>query len=132
MFKSIVSVLAGYLATAVLIVITTMLAGSVMLDASNVPTTPYLIVNLILGIGSAMAGGYVTAMIAPQNPKMHTYYLAGLIIIIGLLSMSEPLDGQPSWYPWVVMLIGVVGVITGGWLQQRKSNAPISPAKLGE
>ncbi len=122
MVKSIIAVVAGYAAMAILVIITTMLAAAFLLNDPNEVTSAYLVVNLILSLISAVVGGWITAKLAPNNKKRHVQILAGLIIVLGLLSLTQTLIGQPVWYPWVIMLIGAGGALYGGKYYEKKNN----------
>jgi heme A synthase len=122
MWKSIVSVVLGYIVMVIIVVISTSIAAVLLLDSPDQISTAYLIANLVLGFIAATAGGFVTSKIAPNNPTQHVYYLAALVIILGLLLLAEPQTGQPNWYPWAIMLAGAAGVLTGGWYYGQKSN----------
>jgi uncharacterized BrkB/YihY/UPF0761 family membrane protein len=121
MVKSIVAVVAGYAVMAVLVIITTMLAAAFLLNDSSEVTSSYLVVNLILSLISAVVGGWVTAKLAPNNKKRHVQMLAGLIVVLGLLSLTQTVAGQPAWYPWVIMLIGAAGALYGGSYYEKKN-----------
>ncbi len=132
-FLSIVAVLGGYLATAVLVVVSTIIASKA-LNPPQVPgeppvaTVPYLVANLSLALLGAMAGGYLCAWIAPVSPLIHVIVLACLFggLALATAITSGPMPGQPSWYPWVIGIIGASGVMIGGilrvyWMSQPPS-----------
>jgi hypothetical protein len=75
MVRSILSVLAGYAAMAVLVVLATRLAVKLMLHGTDMqsamkikPTTSYLAVNLAYSVLFAVLGGFITATIAGRAP----------------------------------------------------------------
>jgi hypothetical protein len=118
---SIASIVGGFLATALLVVIGTAIATKVFNtqpkpDGPAVVPLPYLSANLILSLLAAVAGGYVCSRIAPRHPFVHVIVLAGLFEMLSLATAvttgAEP--GQPTWYPWVIGLICVSGTLIGG------------------
>lgn len=122
MIRSIISVVAGYAAMVIIVVITSVFAGALLLGSPGIVTPTYIITNLIFGLVAPIVGGYVTAKLAPKNMMQHVQILAGLVIVLGLLSATQPLNGQPVWYPWVIMLIGAIGTLIGGSIVKSSQN----------
>jgi hypothetical protein len=125
MLVSVASIAGGFLATAILVVIGTATATRVFNtqprpDGPAIVPFPYLSANLVLSLLAAVAGGYVCSRIAPARPFVHVIVLAGLFEMLSLATAvttgAEP--GQPTWYPWVMGLIGVSGILIGGSLRQ--------------
>lgn len=121
---SIASVIGGFLATAILVGVSNAVASAAFNtqpkpdSPATVPST-YLTANLILSLLAAVAGGYICGWIAPTRPIIHVLVLAGLFTTMSLLTAvttgAEP--GQPTWYPWVIGIIGLSGVLIGGALR---------------
>jgi len=125
--RSIVAVVAGFAAMAVLV-----MAGSMawmMLrvpggmkamretmrsgDAAAMPAPPpaYLAFNLTLSLFAAMLGGWVTAGMAPNAPVGHRITLGAVIVVMALASARKPgSPGQPAWYKVVIPIVGLAGV----------------------
>jgi SAM-dependent methyltransferase len=111
--RSIVSVLVGYLALAVLAMATTGLAGVILLGSTATSlSTPFVIVSLVFALLAAGAGGWLTARLAPSKPWYHLAALAVLAMI------PRPLSGSvgpgPGWYHLAVAGVGILGVLVGG------------------
>ncbi len=122
---SIASIVGGFFATAILVVIGTALATKIFNtqpkpDGPAIVPLPYLIANLVLSLLAAVAGGYVCRRIAPNHPFVHVIVLAGLFEALSLTTAvttgAEP--GQPNWYPWVIGLICVSGILAGGSIRK--------------
>jgi hypothetical protein len=122
---SVASIVGGFLATAILVVIGTVIATKVFNtepkpDGPAIVPLPYLSANLILSLLAAVAGGYVCSRIAPTRPFVHAIVLAGLFEMLSLATAvttgAEP--GQPTWYPWVIGLICVFGILVGGSIRK--------------
>jgi hypothetical protein len=118
MLTVILAVIAGFIATAILVMVTTTISAKVM----GCPTTPgvapptsFSLVSLALGLASAAAGGWVAQAIATGNAPL---YLAGLIFVMGVFTaVSTPADqrrGQPGWYLYLLPVVGAVGALLGG------------------
>lgn len=137
MVRSILAVFAGYCVILFLIIVVTILASLFMLPPTPeqklpAPTTAYLIVNLLYSTIIAGVGGWVTARFAQYAPLIHTGVLSLVFIFLGfLMALLKAADetstaaSQPSWYPFVVTLLGGIGVMAGGYLRlwqvQKKS-----------
>ncbi len=124
MLKSIRAVLAGYALVAALVIVATLVASKVLPE----PTTTYLVLNLSYSLVFAVIGGYVTARIAPHSPLIHAGALAAIFLFVSfaasLLSAAAETAAfiaQPSWYPFVVALLGAGGVVVGGFVYQQQT-----------
>ena len=124
MLLSVASIFGGFLTTAILVVVGTAIATKVFNtqpkpDGPAIAPLPYLSANLLLSLLAAVAGGYVCSRIARTHPFVHVIVLAGLFEILSLASAvttgAEP--GQPAWYPWVIGLICVFGILVGGFIR---------------
>jgi hypothetical protein len=120
MLTVILAVFAGFMATGILVMITTAISAKIMLGSpmgAATPTTAFSIVSLVLGLAAAAAGGCVVRMIATESASA-SIYLAGLIGGLGLLmAVRTPVDqrrGQQGWYLYLLPLFGAVGALLGG------------------
>jgi hypothetical protein len=122
LMSSIISVVAGYLGMAVVVMIGTALAAAVFIPGGfsaarslkNAPPANYLYANLALSFVAALFGGWLCARLAPNNPLVHAGALAAVLLVMSLLSAKSQAAKQPSWYPWTIALMGVAGVLLGG------------------
>jgi peptidoglycan/LPS O-acetylase OafA/YrhL len=125
MLRSIASVMAGYVIMAAIVVVGTIIAAASMIPgglaaAKKLETPPprkYLNANLALSFVAALAGGWVTAMKAPVQPVVHVLVLAALVLAMSFVSAKSQGKNQPSWYPLVMTVLGVAGVLLGGFWQ---------------
>lgn len=65
-----------------------------------------------------MIGGYITARLAPHDPKNHTLSLGVLLTLVGLaasLTLSFA-DYGPDWFGWTILLSGLPFAWLGGKL----------------
>jgi len=100
----------------------------------------FLVISLM---GSAMAG-YVAAQLAGPQPRRAILGLAALILVLGLTSaigqtfrepapppltpevLADPMARaghavQPVWYAFTLPVVGLLGVLVGGWRQRSGS-----------
>ncbi|HMI41148.1 MAG TPA: hypothetical protein VK485_07970 [Sphingomicrobium sp.] len=68
-----------------------------------------------------IAGGYVTAKLAPRSPMAHVLVLALLGIAGGVAGVvtTAGLNLGPRWYPIALAVTAFPCVWFGGWLYQR-------------
>jgi hypothetical protein len=131
MLLSIAAIIGGFLVTAILVGGSTALASAALgvqqqpESGETVPIT-YLAANLFLGLVSAVVGGYVCGWIAPSNPVVHAAILAGLFGVLSLATAvtTGAAPGQPIWYPWVIGVIGISGVVIGGVVRLLLTSPP--------
>lgn len=122
--RSIAAVVAGYLTTVILVVLTIALAGVVTgVQIGTDVTTSYILVNLVGSLLAAIAGGWVAARLAHGAPERHVAALAILVLLLSIYSASTPPTSQPGWYSYGLVAIGVVGVLIGGWIALRRRPA---------
>jgi hypothetical protein len=71
-----------------------------------------------------IAGGWVTARLAPSKPMKHALVLAGLGTLAGIggvvVSLTHP-DLGPLWYPIVLVVTAWPCILVGAWLRARQS-----------
>lgn len=132
--RSVAAILAGYgfmaLTVMVGIIIATALfvPGGVPAAMSGAPPASlpvaYLAANLGISLLGAVLGGWITARIAVFAPFGHAAALAAIVATLTILSAAMgPAGSQPVWYPIVIGILGVVGVLAGGMLRAAAAAA---------
>ncbi|HWA57108.1 MAG TPA: hypothetical protein VG692_07640 [Gemmatimonadales bacterium] len=128
MLASVWAVVAGFLVMAVLV-----MAGSMILMRIYAPgameamrsgqmtlpppTAGYIVRNIILSLGAAVAGGMVTLRLAPSAPTGHLAALGLVVLAMGLVSAKSPGSAhQPAWYRVAIPFVGLGGVLLAGVL----------------
>jgi hypothetical protein len=110
----------GFFAIVVLVLSSTpLVARALRHDAVATPTPAYLAVNLLVGFGCALAGGWVAASLAPRAPAVHGDVLAGLVLLLGVGTAAQggaTRAAQPQWYAWLLPFVGAAGAVVGGLL----------------
>ncbi|MFI5209812.1 MAG: class I SAM-dependent methyltransferase [Gemmatimonadales bacterium] len=125
LMRSGIAVLAGYMAMAIAVVLTTSASAAAMLPTvDSPPTVAFLGINMGLGLLAAILGGYVTTRLAPQNPRNHVAALGGVILVLGILSARAG-GMQPAWFRFGIIGIGLAGAALGGlllpWMLRKKA-----------
>lgn len=146
MLRAILSVIAGYLAMAVIIMVSFTVAFVVLgtegafKEGSFDPSTAWIVVSLVVSVVAAVAGGLICALISRGGKA--PVALAVVVLLLGVLSaipalMSEETTevrtadltvveamGQaqpPLWNALLMPLIGAAGVILGARMRRRSS-----------
>lgn len=133
-FASTGAVVAGFLVTAI-----ASTATDAVLQAAGVfPKPPQLMSDALFALASAyralytVAGGYVTARLAPARPMRHAWILAGIGLAAGLAGVVAyyAIGGAqlgPAWYAISIPLEAIPGV----WLGARLATlaVPLSRAR---
>jgi hypothetical protein len=85
---------------------------------SGTPMAAYLFVNLVIcGIGGIL-GGWLAARIASCAPYGHAAVMAAIVAGLSITIPSDaPAPARPEWYPSVLGLVAVLGVLLGGKLR---------------
>jgi hypothetical protein len=91
-------------------------------------TTSYLSANIAVSLLAAILGGWVTARLAPAAPQSHVLVLAVLALGAAIPSATSPALGQPRWYGLVIGIVGVGGILLGGWLRTARTSRAARPA----
>lgn len=120
MLRSIVSVVAGYLVMAVIVVASMALLGSAMgLTQTSTPPTSFMVISVALGAAAAVAGGWTCARLAPAPVARHINILVILVVVLGLLSAVGSLETSnppPLAYNLALPVVGAAGAWFGGRL----------------
>lgn len=114
--RSVLAVLAGYFAMALIIIVLTAACIAALHLRSGHPTNGYLAFNLLYSFAAAVAGGWVAAKVAGTRRIQHGLALAALILVLGLLFMLHPAPGQPAWDQWVLTLLSPLFAVLGAAL----------------
>ena len=128
MIRSVLSILAGYVLMAVLIMVATVVSARLMLHVSGVdemrtmkPTVTYMIVNLGYSGVFAVLGGFAAAALAKRAPLIHALILAVIMIGMGIaLMFSNTGNEEPGWYSRALLVLGPGGALLGGYLQSLR------------
>ena len=120
--KSIASVIAGFLTVVVLSIATDMI-----LEGAGIfpPATEGLFVTWMLALALfyrtvyTVAGGYVTAKLAPQNPMKHVMILGVIGTLAGIGGIVAGWNLSQHWYPIALAVLAYPSVCLGGKLKMK-------------
>ena len=117
--KSIVAVVVGFVTVAGLSIFTdTLIAASGVFPAQI--STGMLVLALLYRIAYTVLGGYVTARLAPRVAMVHVWILAVMGQLGGIAGVVAGWDLSAHWYPIMIAVMAIPGVVYGGWLCTRK------------
>lgn len=124
MLNSIFAVLGGFVAMAIIVMVTTALAAQVLVPggirAMTTPNAPlpraYLTANLACSTLAALVGGALTARIAHSAPLYHGLALAALMVGMSMVSMRQAGDRQPRWYQMTLLTLMPLLATIGAWI----------------
>jgi len=124
MFRSLLAVLVGYAVLAAVIGLLFYLWLGAQPDTP--PSRKFLFVALGVGFVAAVAGGWVTALLAPGKRWRHVQGLVALILVmaaVDLIGMDSVnliwMAGQePRWFQLGLLAAAVAGVVLGGSLKR--------------
>jgi hypothetical protein len=127
-WMSIWAVLAGFLVVVVLSTSTdSILESAGILPPANQPgvymSTWMLVIALLYRSVYTVLGGYVTALLSPQNPMKHVKVLAILGTIGGVMGIIAGWNLSEHWYPIAIAITAYPLVIWGGKLRIKKHKA---------
>ena len=117
--RSVLAVLGGYFAMAVVVVVLTIACIHGLHLQSGHPTPGYLAINLVYSFAAASLGGWVAARVAGYRRLEHGLALGLLILVIGVLYMIHPATGQPLWHQWTLTLGSPLFAVLGAAFARR-------------
>jgi hypothetical protein len=123
--RSIIALVGGFAIMAFAYVVILMLAVFIGVRAGP-PGVAFHVTNLVISALSAVAGGYATAVLAPQNPRGHTVGLALMVMAMALSQVAQPAPGVPRWYAVALAFIGPASALLGGYLRRPRSTPPVT------
>ncbi len=121
--KSIGAVLAGFLTVFILSVVTDVILETFGIfpppDHPEQMTQQMLVAALLYRSVYAVAGGYVTAKLAPRNAMKHVVMLGILGTIGGIAGIFAGWQYGNHWYPILLAITAYPLVLRGGKLAKR-------------
>ena len=127
MARSILAVFAGFVAIVILSEGTDMaLVAAGIFPPLNQPlafTTSLLLMATVYRSVYGVAGSYVAARLAPNDPMRHALALGALGVVVSLAGAIVMRGKGPSWYPWALVVLAMPCAWLGGVLHRRWRNA---------
>lgn len=109
----------GFAAMAAILALTTLIARWTARKSTG-GATREMIWNLGSTLAAALAGGYVTAAIAPLNPLIHALALALIVLLLGGMSAIQARGESPIWFALLMVALAPCAVIAGGLLRLKQ------------
>lgn len=124
MLRSTLAIIAGWVLTIALVMLSMVVVSiifyggmTVSIPEGEAMSSSFLFANLITSFFAAMAGGYLTAQLAPKANLIHAGILAAINLAFAMpLVLAGAQASQPSWYPLTMAVIGVIGVLDGAFI----------------
>jgi hypothetical protein len=118
-FKKIWAVVAGFLVVVILSVVTDIILEKAgILSVVNM-STGMLVLAFVYRSIYTVAGGYVTAMLAPAESRMKLVKILGIVgTIAGVLGVIVGWDLSDHWYPIALAVTAFPLVYWGGKLKK--------------
>jgi hypothetical protein len=114
MFRSAAAVVAGYF---VMVLAVFSLFKAWRFDINEAPLSPgFMVLSIAFGFVAAVAGGYVTALIARRAPLRHAAALAAIGLILALINLRASWGTESFLYQLAFSILPAAGVLVGGYL----------------
>ncbi len=134
---SIGALIAGYVVSALLTGVTIMVLGALFPESYKSENMEWVIFNVVYGCAYAIAGGYVTARLAPARPMAHAFVLGVLMALLALLTAymvattppSPEYVNQPGWYYPALAVTVLPSILLGAGLYARQTRK-LAPAGI--
>ena len=120
--RSFLAILAGFATMAVLVTLVTLSISNSfprLIGDQAHPRRRYMLLNLAYSAAFAVAGGYVTALIAKADPLRNVFMLAIVILMISALSALQLRGQQPLIYQFALIVITPIAALAGGLLRMH-------------
>lgn len=128
MGRSILGVIAGFVATIVLSVacdaIVRMLAPGAFGADGRSPGPVMMVVGVLYTLASATVGGFIAALIARRAELMHALVLGTLGAAVTLLIIVAAPATQRTVAMFVSAMLVIPATVLGGWMRRRSRPHP--------
>ena len=120
--RSVGAVVAGFAAVVVLSIATDAVfhALGVFPPIGRQMTAGLYVMALAYRTLFTVAGGYITARLAPRRPLAHAVVLGVIGIVAGTLGAVALWGMGDQWYPIALVLLALPSTWFGGWLFSRR------------
>ncbi len=127
MIRAVAAVFVGFVVMAAIVNIPLVLfalkpAAAFKYGTTDVVTTGWMALSIIVAVVAAPCGGYVAAVIARSPTNRPVMALAGIVFMLGILSAIGQLGEmprQPTWYAFTLPFIVGIGALIGGNLYKK-------------
>ena len=116
MIRSIISIISGYVAFSIAVLILWLDFGY---GPKDIPPDNFLIFSIFCEAFFAVGTGYLVALIARRRELLHAGILAAIFVIIGLASLIFKTHQYPYWVALSIVLINAPCSLLGGYIRQN-------------
>lgn len=125
MILTVLSLVVGYLTLSISVAL---LFTAWSVGVGQEVTSQFLGFAAVCSLGFATLSGWLTALVAQRAPIFHSGLLAALLSVVWAVSTfigssADPSATEPLSVAILNLAVGVVGVMTGGWLRLRQMKA---------
>ena len=125
MILTVLSLVVGYLTLSISVAL---LFTAWAVGVGQEVTSQFLGFAAVCSLGFATLSGWLTALVAQRAPIFHSGLLAALLSVVWAVSTfigssADPSATEPLSVAILNLAVGVVGVMTGGWLRLRQMKA---------
>ena len=111
--RSILAVIAGFVTLSFMVILLTLIAVNAMGLKSGPPTPGDMVAKVAYSFFASAAAGFVTALAAGVKPLEHAYVLAGIMLVMGVVSYLHYRGTQPVWYQAMMVVVPPLCAIAG-------------------
>jgi peptidoglycan/LPS O-acetylase OafA/YrhL len=115
--RSLLSFIVGYLIYVVALLLFWMAFGY---KPKDIPPDGFLVFSIFCECLFALLGGYIAAIVANRKELLHTGILAGVLAVMGVLSLIWPHNELPWWANLATTFPIAPCFLLGGYLLFRK------------
>ncbi|MBI2572834.1 hypothetical protein HYV86_03165 [Candidatus Woesearchaeota archaeon] len=123
--KSIGAIAVGFITVFVLSVLTDLILETAgvfpPISEAGLFTTWMLVLALIYRTIYTIAGGYITARVAPTQPMRHAIILGSIGTVFAILGTIIGWDLSAHWYPIMLVILAIPSVWLGAKLHEIKN-----------
>lgn len=124
MLRSVIAIVVGFIIIAVLAIGADFALRSAMPDVfsptGRVENTGVLLLMLGYVFVFAVAGCYLTARLAPQNPLKHALVLGVFGLVFNILGTIAMWETAPAWFHIVALILVMPAAWLGGRLREAQ------------
>lgn len=117
MLRSVLSIMVGYGLIAISVIL--FFFSSDVSDPEQI-TGSFMLFSIGFSFCVAVAGGFVTAIIARRAEVQHGIGLGVLIAMLSGVSISITADQAPLWFQIAYCVAGVTGALAGAFLRSGR------------
>ena len=119
MIISIISIISGYVAFSIAVLILWLAFGY---GPKDVPPDSFLIFSIFCEAFFAVGSGYLVALIARRRELLHAAILAAIFAIVGLASLLFKTHQYPYWVALSIIFINAPCTLLGGYIRKNIKN----------